>query len=139
MPKRKPAVPRSVVWGGSAVLALTLLAAAPLQAAIAYIGSLSGRLYRVPPSGVAQLITTLPGQIAGVSRSSDGKLFVCVNAPAARIFEVADSGVSRSWLIAAAYPLSVFLPASRQKFTARAHWLGWSAYLIARRPLSDRQ
>ena len=25
--------------------------------------------------------------------------------------------------------------ASRQKFTARLHWLGWSAYLIARRPL----
>lgn len=49
--------------------------------------------------------------------------------------EVADSGVSRSWLLAAAYPLFVFLPASRQKFTARAHWLGWSAYLIARRPL----
>ena len=49
--------------------------------------------------------------------------------------EVAASGISRSWLLAAAYPLFVFLPASHQKFTARLHWLGWSAYLIARRPL----
>ena len=49
--------------------------------------------------------------------------------------EVVASGTSRNWLLAAAYPLYVFLPASRQKFTARLHWLGWSAYLIARRPL----
>lgn len=49
--------------------------------------------------------------------------------------EVAASGVSRSWLLAAAYPLFIFLPASRKKFIARVHWLGWSAYLIARRPL----
>ena len=44
------------------------------------------------------------------------------------------SGISRNWLFAAAYPLFWFLPASRKKFTARVHWLGWSAYLIARRP-----
>jgi SAM-dependent methyltransferase len=48
--------------------------------------------------------------------------------------EVVASGVSRSWLLAAAYPAFVFLPASRKKFTARVHWLGWSAYLIVRRP-----
>ncbi len=48
--------------------------------------------------------------------------------------EVVSSGISRSWLLAAAYPLFFFLPASRQKFTARVHWLGWSACLIARRP-----
>jgi SAM-dependent methyltransferase len=47
--------------------------------------------------------------------------------------EVTASGISRSWLLAAAYPLFAFLPASRQKFTAYVHWLGWSAYLIARR------
>ena len=48
--------------------------------------------------------------------------------------EVVASGTSRNWLLAAAYPMFVFLPASRQKFTARLHWLGWSAYLIARHP-----
>ena len=48
--------------------------------------------------------------------------------------EVLASGISRNWLFAAAYPAFAFLPASRKKLTARLHWLGWSAYLIARRP-----
>jgi len=41
---------------------------------------------------------------------------------------VGDSGVSRNWLFAAAHPLFVLLPESRQKFTARIHWTGWSAF-----------
>jgi len=48
--------------------------------------------------------------------------------------EIIDSGISRNWLLAAAYALFVFGPPSRRRFTARIHWLGWSAYLIARRP-----
>jgi len=44
------------------------------------------------------------------------------------------TGISRNWLFAAAYPCFALLPASRKKFTARLHWLGWSAYLIARKP-----
>lgn len=48
--------------------------------------------------------------------------------------EVEASGISRNWLFAASYPFFVFLPPSHQKFTALLHWLGWSAYLIARRP-----
>ena len=47
---------------------------------------------------------------------------------------VLGSGISRNWLFAAAYPVFAFLPPSRKKFTARVHWLGWSAYLIACRP-----
>jgi ubiquinone/menaquinone biosynthesis C-methylase UbiE len=45
------------------------------------------------------------------------------------------SGTSRNWLFAAAHPLFMCMPPSRKKFTARVHWLGWSAYLVARRPL----
>jgi SAM-dependent methyltransferase len=48
--------------------------------------------------------------------------------------EIVARGISRNWVFAAAYPVFWFLPASRKKFTARIHWLGWSAYLIARRP-----
>jgi len=48
--------------------------------------------------------------------------------------EVVASGTSRNWLFAAAWPLLAFLPPGRRKFTALVHWLGWSAYLIARRP-----
>jgi SAM-dependent methyltransferase len=47
--------------------------------------------------------------------------------------EVVDSGTSRNWLFAAAYPLLAFLPPSQRKFTAYTHWLGWSAFLVARR------
>jgi SAM-dependent methyltransferase len=49
--------------------------------------------------------------------------------------KVVTSGISRNWLFAAAYPAFVFLPASRQKYTTQAHWLGWSAYLVAHGPL----
>jgi SAM-dependent methyltransferase len=48
-------------------------------------------------------------------------------------FRIEASGISRNWIFAAAYLLFWFLPASRKKFTARIHWLGWSAYLIAQR------
>jgi SAM-dependent methyltransferase len=47
--------------------------------------------------------------------------------------EVTAGGISRNWLLAAAYPLFFWQPPSRKRFTARIHWLGWSAYLIARR------
>ena len=46
--------------------------------------------------------------------------------------EVLERGISRNWLFAASWPVFLFLPASRKKFTARVHWLGWSAFLIAR-------
>ncbi len=44
------------------------------------------------------------------------------------------SGISRNWLFAASYLLYMFLAPSRRKYTAKVHWLGWSAYLIAARP-----
>lgn len=48
--------------------------------------------------------------------------------------EVQATGISRNWLFAASHPFFRFLPPSRQKFTAYVHWLGWSAFLVARRP-----
>ena len=47
---------------------------------------------------------------------------------------VTDTGISRNWLFAAAHPLLCLLPESRQRYTARVHWIGWSAYLVARQP-----
>ncbi|XOV69451.1 MAG: class I SAM-dependent methyltransferase [Verrucomicrobiota bacterium] len=49
-------------------------------------------------------------------------------------FEIDRSGTSRNWMFAAAWPLYKWMPASRQKFTSQIHWIGWSAYLIARKP-----
>ena len=43
-------------------------------------------------------------------------------------------GTSRNWLFATSHLVFRFLPPSRKRFTARVHWLGWSACLIARRP-----
>jgi len=49
--------------------------------------------------------------------------------------DIVAEGISRNWLFASSHLLYQFLPASRQKYTARAHWVGWSACLTARRPL----
>lgn len=43
------------------------------------------------------------------------------------------SGISRNWLFAASYPWFYFCRPSRKQFTARVHWIGWSAYLVAQR------
>jgi SAM-dependent methyltransferase len=48
--------------------------------------------------------------------------------------QVETAGSSRNWLFAASHLFFIFLPPSRKKFSARVHWLGGSAYLIARRP-----
>jgi SAM-dependent methyltransferase len=45
------------------------------------------------------------------------------------------SGISRNLIFTAAYPFYFFRAPSRQRFTALTHWIGWSAYLIAEKPL----
>ena len=71
-----------------------LLTPADLLAATAYVGALSGRIYRVPPSGVAELITQLPGPIGALSHRPGGGLFACASTPSPRIFTVAENGTS---------------------------------------------
>ena len=53
---------------------------------------------------------------------------------AATPLRVTDTGVSRNWLFAATHPVFCLFPESRQRYTARVHWIGWSAYLVARQP-----
>lgn len=48
--------------------------------------------------------------------------------------QIVNSGTSRNWLFALAYPFLAWQRPSRQRFTAQIHWIGWSAYLIAERP-----
>lgn len=48
--------------------------------------------------------------------------------------EVETTGISRNWLFAVSHLFFLWLPPSRKKFTALIHWLGWSAFLIARHP-----
>ncbi|HJQ09416.1 MAG TPA: class I SAM-dependent methyltransferase [Gemmatimonadaceae bacterium] len=49
---------------------------------------------------------------------------------------VISTGRSRNWFFAAVYPLFALLPATRRRYVAKLHWLGWSAYLIAQKPAS---
>jgi SAM-dependent methyltransferase len=51
--------------------------------------------------------------------------------------EVAKVGRSRNWIFAASYPFFALLPARRTRYVAKLHWLGWSAYLIAQKPLAQ--
>jgi SAM-dependent methyltransferase len=51
-----------------------------------------------------------------------------------RGLDVVESGTSRNWIFCAAYPAFSLMRASRKKYTALTHWIGWSAYLIVRRP-----
>jgi len=53
---------------------------------------------------------------------------------AATSLVVEDHGISRNWLFAASHLIYCWRAESRKKFTARVHWIGWSAYLVARKP-----
>jgi SAM-dependent methyltransferase len=103
-----------------------------------------GRIYFETPHPKSVLLSSPSGKDAGTFTLNffddpTHVLPVAVGALAQRArgagLEVVDSGTSRNWLFAAAWPLLCWLPSSRKKFTARVHWLGWSAYLVARRPL----
>lgn len=48
---------------------------------------------------------------------------------------VTKTGRSRNWIFAVAYPFLSLLPATRKRYVAKLHWLGWSVYLIAEKPL----
>lgn len=50
--------------------------------------------------------------------------------------ESVTNGISRNWLFAASWPVLMFAPSSRKRFTARVHWGGWSAFMIAEKPRS---
>lgn len=47
---------------------------------------------------------------------------------------VEQTGISRNWIFAALHPVFCLLPESRKRYTALVHWIGWSAYLVARQP-----
>jgi SAM-dependent methyltransferase len=51
--------------------------------------------------------------------------------------QLAKAGRSRNWIFAASYPLFALLPARRARYVAKLHWLGWSAYVIAQKPLAQ--
>jgi SAM-dependent methyltransferase len=51
-------------------------------------------------------------------------------------FTILNSGASRNILFAAAWLVFRFLPSSRKSLTAHTHWIGWSAFIVLRKPLA---
>lgn len=102
-----------------------------------------GRIYFETPHPKSLVLSSVNGNVAGTFPMNfyddlTHVRLVTIGGLAQQVrqagFNVHASGISRNLLFAATWPLFAFLPASRKKFTARLHWLGWSAYLIARRP-----
>jgi SAM-dependent methyltransferase len=103
-----------------------------------------GRVYWETPHPKTLALPSAPGVAAGTFTmnffdDSTHVRPVAIGALAQQVrqagLQVTASGTSRNWLLAASWPLFLFRSPSPRKFTARAHWLGWSACLTARRPL----
>jgi SAM-dependent methyltransferase len=101
-----------------------------------------GRLYLETPRPKTVMLDSPRGAAAGTftlnfydDRTHIRPVAIGALAQEARAvgLRVTASGISRNWLFALSYPLLCFGPDDRKKFTARVHWLGWSAYLIGQR------
>jgi SAM-dependent methyltransferase len=101
-----------------------------------------GRIFIETPHLKTVVLQSLPGAWAGTFPMSfyddlthTRPVATGVLAHAARRtgFKINSSGTSRNWLFAMSYLILFFAPPSRQKFTARLHCTGWSAFLIAER------
>jgi SAM-dependent methyltransferase len=136
-------------WPDSSMTAITcmhlvehLQTIEPLMREIARLLAPGGRVYFETPHPKSLDVPRASGKAAGMFTLNffDDPTHVRVvtvealaDASRREGLQVEQSGISRNWLFAAAYPAYVFLPPSRKKFTSYIHWLGWSAYLVARR------
>jgi len=101
-----------------------------------------GRIYFETPHPKTLCLASPPGRAAGTFTMNfyddpTHKQMVSIGRLAGLAHDagltVEQSGTSRNWLFALSWLALWLTSASRKKFTAKAHWLGWSAYLIARR------
>jgi SAM-dependent methyltransferase len=112
----------------------------PLVREIARLLKPGGRVFFETPHPKTLVLSSPPNRAAGsftlnfYDDLSHTKI-VSMGALACRVrqvgLEVQRTGVSRNWIFAFSHPLFMLAPASRKKFTAAAHWVGWSAYLTA--------
>ncbi len=119
----------------------------PMLREIARLLRPGGRVFFETPHPKTVAFPSPPGRAAGtftlnfyddlthVRPVSMGALAQAVRALG---LEVLSSSTSRNWLFAASWPLLMLARPSRKKFTARVNWLGWSAFLVARRPPSRK-
>jgi SAM-dependent methyltransferase len=102
-----------------------------------------GRMFIETPHLKTMIIPSLPGKWAGtfpmsffddLSHTRPVAIGVLAHAARWRGFQIESSGTARNWLYAASYLFYCMAPASKQKFTAKLNWLGWSAFMVAARP-----
>jgi SAM-dependent methyltransferase len=105
-----------------------------------------GRVYVETPGPQSLRTPSAPGELRGkvtLNFFDDPTHIVPMSteamAEAARDcgLEPAKTGRSRNWIFAASYPVFALLPARRNRYVAKLHWLGWSVYLIAKKPLAQ--
>lgn len=101
-----------------------------------------GKLYIETPHPKTSALPSLKGHAAGsftmnfyddpthVAPVTIDKLTSCCQEYGLKVLS---SGTARNLLFAASHLLYTFLPPSRQKYTAKGHWIGWSIYLIAQK------
>jgi SAM-dependent methyltransferase len=116
---------------------------APLLAEVARLLQPGGEVYFETPHPKTVTLPSLRGRSAGtftlnfyddLTHTKPVAIGGLAQLARAAGLEPTAAGTSRNWIFAAAHLGYQFLPDSRPKHTARAHWLGWSAYLVARRP-----
>jgi SAM-dependent methyltransferase len=101
-----------------------------------------GRIFIETPHLKTVVLPSLPGAWAGtfpmsfyddLTHTKPVATGVLAHAARRAGFKIISSGTSRNWLFAVSYPFFLLAPPSRRKYTAKLHWIGWSAYLIAER------
>ncbi len=102
-----------------------------------------GRIFIETPHLKTVVIPSLPGRWAGtfpmsfyddLTHTRPVAMGVLAHAVHKSGLRIKCTGTSRNWLFAASHLFYILAPPSRQKFTAKLHWLGWSAYMVAERP-----
>ena len=105
-----------------------------------------GRIYIETPHLKTVAIPSVPGDWAGkfpmsfyddVTHTKPVATGILANAARRSGLKIKSIGTSRNWLFAMSHPFFLLAPPSRKKYTAKLHWIGWSAFFIAERPKPD--
>jgi SAM-dependent methyltransferase len=101
-----------------------------------------GRIFIETPHPKTVAIQSIPGAWAGtfpmsfyddLTHTKPVATGVIAHAARGNGFKIISSGISRNWIFALSHLVFFLAPPSRQKYTAKLHFIGWSACLIAER------
>lgn len=135
-------------WGDASMDAITCMHVVehlqdlrPLMAEMARLLKPGGRAYFETPHPKSLQVPSIPGSGFTLNFYDDTTHIQIVLADElAKLamtagLQIQSTGISRNWLFAASYLAFAWLPPSRRKYTAYINWVGWSACLVAQRPV----